>query len=106
MHLLSIFFFFFALLLFQYHVCCAKLLQARLTLCDPVGRSPPGFFVHGILQAKNTGVGCQALLRQYCKLLFKIILPHVLFMYLQEFGIPKYLIFKKKNHNNPLTQAR
>ena len=86
-------------------MCCAKLLQARLTLCDLVGQSPPGFFAHGILQAKNTGVGCQALLRQYRKLLFKIILPHVLFMYLQEFGIPKYLIFLK-NHNNPLTRAR
>ena len=89
--------------LFCHHCMCA---QSCLTLCDPMDCSPPGYSVHGILQAKNTGVGCQALLRQYCKLLFKIILPHVLFMYLQEFGIPKYLIFKKKNHNNPLTRAR
>ena len=56
MHLLSIFFFFFwALLLPQYHVCCAKLLQACLTLCDPMGRSPPGSSVHGILQARILG---------------------------------------------------
>ena len=41
MYLLFIFFFFlFALLLFQYHVCCAKLLQACLTLCDRMSCSP------------------------------------------------------------------
>ena len=28
-----------------------KLLQSRLTLCDPMDCSPPGFSVHGILQA-------------------------------------------------------
>ena len=32
----------------------AKLLQSRLTLCNPVGHHPPG---------KNTGVGCHALLQ-------------------------------------------
>ena len=31
---------------------CAKSLQSRLTLCDPVDRSPPGPSVHGILQAR------------------------------------------------------
>ena len=30
----------------------AKLLQSCLTLCDPMGCSPPGSFVHGILQAR------------------------------------------------------
>ena len=31
------------------HVC-AKSLQLCLTLCDPVDRSPPRYYVHGILQ--------------------------------------------------------
>ena len=30
----------------------AKLLQSRLTLCDPMDYSPPGSSVHGILQAR------------------------------------------------------
>ena len=35
------------------HACMrALLLQACLTLCDPVDRSPPGSSVHGILQAR------------------------------------------------------
>ena len=29
----------------------AQLLESCLTLCDPVDYSPPGFSVHGILQA-------------------------------------------------------
>ena len=33
-------------------VCSAKLLQSRLTLCDPVDCSPPGSSVHGVLQAR------------------------------------------------------
>ena len=32
--------------------------QSCLTLCDPMDYSPPGFSVHGILQAR---VGCHAL---------------------------------------------
>ena len=31
----------------------AKLLQLCLTLCDPIDGSPPGFSVHGILQART-----------------------------------------------------
>ena len=31
---------------------CAKSLQLCPTLCDPMNCSPPGFFVHGILQAR------------------------------------------------------
>ena len=31
----------------------AKLLQSCLTLCDPMDCSPPGFSVHGILQART-----------------------------------------------------
>ena len=31
-------------------VCSAKSLQSCLTLCNPVGYSPPGSSVHGILQ--------------------------------------------------------
>ena len=36
----------------------AKSLQWCLTLCDPIDGSPPGFPIHGILQA---GVGCHFL---------------------------------------------
>ena len=31
--------------------------------CDPIGCSPPGSSVHGILRGKNTGVGCHFLLQ-------------------------------------------
>jgi len=31
----------------------AKLLQSCPTLCDPMDCSPPGFSVHGILQART-----------------------------------------------------
>ena len=34
------------------------------SLCDPMVCSPPGSSVHGILQAKNTGVGSQSLLQR------------------------------------------
>ena len=36
----------------------AKLLQLCLTLCDAIDGSPPGSSISGILQTKNTGVGC------------------------------------------------
>ena len=42
------------------HVMHAKSLQSCLTLCDPMGSSPPGSPVHGILQARI--VGCHFLL--------------------------------------------
>ena len=42
---------------------CAKSVQSCLTLCNPMDCSPPGSSVHGVLQAKNTGVGCHALLQ-------------------------------------------
>ena len=32
---------------------CAKLLQSCLTLCDAMDCSPPGSFVHGVLQARR-----------------------------------------------------
>ena len=35
---------------------------SRVRLCDPMGCSPPGSSVPGILQARITGVGCQSLL--------------------------------------------
>ena len=47
-------------------LCCVKLLQLCLTLCNPKDCSPP---VHGILlcpwdsPGKNIGVGCHALLQ-------------------------------------------
>ena len=34
------------------------------TLCDPMDYSPPGSSVYGILQARNTGVGCHFLLQE------------------------------------------
>ena len=41
----------------------AKSLQSCPTLCDPIDGSPPGSPVPGILQGKNTGVGCHFLRR-------------------------------------------
>jgi len=41
----------------------AKSLQSCLTVCDPMDCSPLGSSVHGILQAKNTGMGYHALLQ-------------------------------------------
>ena len=32
-------------------LCCVQLLQSSLTLCHPMDCSPPGSYVHGILQA-------------------------------------------------------
>ena len=32
--------------------CCCQVAQSCPTLCDPMDRSPPGFSVHGILQAR------------------------------------------------------
>ena len=41
----------------------AKSLQSCLTLCNPIDGSPSGSAVPGVLQAKNTGVGCHFLLQ-------------------------------------------
>ena len=41
----------------------AKLLQSCPTLCNTMDCSPPGSSVHGILQEKNTGASCHALLQ-------------------------------------------
>ena len=41
----------------------AKLLQSCLTLCDPRDSRPRGSPISGILQAKNTRVGCHCLLQ-------------------------------------------
>ena len=38
--------------LFSARSFCAKSLQLCPTLCDPMGGSPPGSSVHGILQAR------------------------------------------------------
>ena len=37
--------------------------QSCLILCNPTDYSPPGSSVHGILQARITGVGCHSLLQ-------------------------------------------
>ena len=39
--------------LFLYYFLHAESLQSYLTLCDPMDCSPPGSFVHGILQART-----------------------------------------------------
>ena len=40
--------------IFSPYACVvAKSLQSCLTLCDPIGCSPPGSSVHGILQART-----------------------------------------------------
>ena len=41
----------------------AESLQSCLTLCDPIDGSAPGSPIPGILQGKNTGVGCHFLLQ-------------------------------------------
>ena len=41
----------------------AKSLQSCPTLCDPIDRSSTGSSAPGILQGKNTGVGCHFLLQ-------------------------------------------
>ena len=48
-------------LYYSYTCMCAKSLQLCMTLCDPMDCSPAGSSVHGILQAKSTGMGCCAL---------------------------------------------
>ena len=42
--------------------CCCLVAQLCPTFCNLMDCSPPGSFFHGILQAKNTGVGCHFLL--------------------------------------------
>ena len=37
--------------------------QSCLTLCDPMGCSPPDSSVHGDSPDKNTGIGCHSLLQ-------------------------------------------
>ena len=45
-------------------VCvCVCVTQSCLTLCDPMDCSLPGSSVHGILQARITGVSCPSLLQ-------------------------------------------
>ena len=61
----------------------AKLLQSCPTLCDPIGGSPPGFPVHGIVQT-STGVGCHCLLQKEMGaiILFLRIFPLVFGLYI------------------------
>ena len=49
--------------LYMRDAATAKSLKSCPTLCDPIDDSPPGSPVPGILQAKNTGVGCHFLLQ-------------------------------------------
>ena len=57
------------------YICMLLLLknaQSCLTLCNFMGYSPPGSFVHGIFPSKNTGVGCHFLLLTYVYINLKI----------------------------------
>ena len=45
------------------YAAAAKSLQSRPTLYNPIDGSPPGSPIPGILQAKNSGVGCHFLLQ-------------------------------------------
>ena len=49
--------------MFQKTATAAKSLQLCPTLSDPINGSPLGSPVPGILQGKNTGVGCHFLLQ-------------------------------------------
>ena len=46
-----------------YEKANALVAQSCPTHCNPMDRSPPGFSVHEILQARNTGVGSHSLLQ-------------------------------------------
>ena len=48
---------------FCFSAAAAKSLQLCPTLCDPIDGSPPSSAIPGILQGKNTGVGCHFLLQ-------------------------------------------
>ena len=37
---------------------------SRVRLCNPIDGSPPGSSIHGIFQARGTGVGCHCLLQK------------------------------------------
>ena len=44
-------------------VCARVRTQSCLTVCDAMDYTLPGASIHGIFQAKNTGVGCHFLLQ-------------------------------------------
>ena len=46
------------LFMIRFAAAAAKSLQSCPTLCNPIDGSPPGSPVRGILQGKNTRVGC------------------------------------------------
>ena len=49
--------------LFKYDVMCCAQSFSHATLCDPMDCSLPGSSVRGNSSGKNTGVGCQALIK-------------------------------------------
>ena len=44
--------------------CCCSIVVSPVWLCDPMDYGPPGFSVHGIFQARVTGVACHFLLQR------------------------------------------
>ena len=49
--------------MFIFSLCVCSVTQSCLTLCNSLDCSLPDFSVHGIFQAKNTGIGCHFLLQ-------------------------------------------
>ena len=49
--------------MFIFSLCVCSVTQSCLTLCNSLDSSLPDFSVHGIFQAKNTGIGCHFLLQ-------------------------------------------
>ena len=50
--------------LISYVLCCVLVAPLYLTLCDPMGCSPPGFSVHGDSPGKNSEVGSHTVLQR------------------------------------------
>ena len=53
--------------------------QSRLTLCDPMNSSPPGSFVHGILQARILEWVATSFSKVY-NIVFKVYTPFIVFI--------------------------
>ena len=49
--------------MFIFSLCVCSVTQSCLTLRNSLDCSLPDFSVHGIFQAKNTGIGCHFLLQ-------------------------------------------
>ena len=86
----------------------AKSLQSCPTLCDPIDGSSLGSSIPGILQAKNTGVGCHFLLHVN-QLNFNTNFFNI-YVYLNHFAVYlkhyKSKFFNKKNFQSQIHKSR